>query len=126
MTHQPLIERLQAAEIGSLELSAAMAVACGWELRHDGVRHYWHTPKGANPHAVGKVTTSLDAILYEIERVFPDADLTFERLKPHPWAVVIMKAGWPHFVEATHKSRPLAACIALLRAIEARDMGVGA
>ena len=116
---QSLITEMQAAEHGTPELSEKMAECLGWEEHERGL--YWLNYSGnwVKP----SFTTSLDAILAEIERVFPRAATKHYRLPPMNMFQICKSGGW--FTEDHPTSLPLAACIALLRAIEARDMEVG-
>ena len=109
MTHQPLIERLQAAETGSRDLSEDMMRSLGWA---------W-VPR----HQIIPLTTSLDAILAEIERVFPCGRLGLKIDFAALTYAVFIEGEQPMFASLGHRDRVLAACIALLRALEARDNG---
>lgn len=120
---QSLIDQLQAAEHGTPELSEKMTDLLGW--RWSFAFNVWQVDGVTFGKVAPQFTTDLNAILAEIERVFPDAYKDIGRVGVTlPWSAQIGIAEVLPFIEATHKSAPLAACIALLRAIEARDMGV--
>lgn len=121
-----LIDRLAAAECGNSELSEAMAVACGWLRlnRAEGpFSALWIAPDAGLHSGPPLLTTSLDAILTEIERVFPRCVTKHYRRPPDNMLQICTKGVWS--VERHATSLPLAACMALLQAIKARDKGVG-
>lgn len=140
MTHQPLIEKLEAAESGSRELDVAIWAALHperikvidfWEVYNDEKRTaigFSLPPKrlrnttqklGPYPHAE-PVTTSLDAALALAGRVLPGWRFAMATIAP-PWVQAYPPDSVEDCLDAVAASTlPLALCIAILRAHEAK------
>lgn len=122
-----LIERLEAAEVGSRELDWLIADLFAYP-------EPWPQSALWPPFAAGSrfdksipaYTTSLDAALSLAERVLPGqaramGDMAFDP-PGLPWATIWTTGGDPKF--NAHAATPaLALCIAILKAHEARTLG---
>jgi hypothetical protein len=137
-----LIERLEKAEIGGRELDHDISEAfhphlIGFRLRSgfDGVSVGWAGP-GWSTAWPPTYTTSLDAIVALIGEKLPGWDVVI-RIPSKPTFKHVCELGapdntaasitdpWPFRTSAGASSAPLAACIALLRAIQTEEQRHG-
>ena len=124
-----LIERLEAAEVGSRELDEKIHnLLCASKERTcikglsdaDGGLWMYDFP-GHNPSSALRVTTSLDAALALAERLFPNAEIYIGRHEGQ-WDADCEPVGCDRsarFVDHKGATPALALCIAILRAKEA-------
>ena len=121
-----LISRLEAAEVGSRDLDVLVAMTLEPETAQPSGGWLWYTTTGyvesINPRPS---TTSLDAALALAERVLPDWKWELSWGSDDAWASCAPEFWRPHHgqdasdaggFEVTAKTRPLAICIATLRA----------
>lgn len=124
MEHGELIARLEAASEGSRELDAAILSAIGdqaldrgrfgWEWRPERVGFWRPMPEP---------TTSIDAIVALIERKLPVlADFYIAQHRGSARATIWLD-GKPFDGVKEGRDKPLAACIAFLRALRTQDQG---
>lgn len=126
MTLSPLIEKLKAAEAGSRELDAEIAKALG---QPHGMREEVDVESRTiiEWDCTGRYTTSLDAIVALVEEKLPGHHWSVSRQceypalagRDHRFAAFVGNYGTPKRAEGPTPA--LALCIALLRAMEARN-----
>jgi hypothetical protein len=127
-----LIERLEAAEMGSRRLSDDVLLATGWAERRlpmDSVPYWMHPDHLGVALSVANeaVTTSLDAALALAERVLPGIIWTVCRLpsgnalaKHGPfYATLESDDEWSPTLDQSAPTPALALCIAVLKAKKA-------
>lgn len=118
-----LVERLEAAEVGSraLDLDIAQALSMKlWGRRHPhNNSHQWMTEIDGKSVPVPRYTTSLDAALALAERAHPKAR------RVAVWRDPFMPEGrWDASVDRNSGRSPvpaLALCIAILRALKLNE-----
>lgn len=112
-----LIEKLEGAEVGSVELDALIYshLNCTLIPRRADYRPRRRWPNGSVTHQ-RKVTTSLDAALALAERVLPGWRFAFSTMTP-PWAQAYPPGSVEDCLDATAASTlPLALCLSVLQA----------
>jgi len=109
-----LIERLEKATEGSLELDKAILLSFGFTWRG---MNYWHHDNSTMWRGPTFFTRSLDAAVALVERVLPGAEWEVSNTGRRPGATVISYERRKR--EGAYASTPaIALCIAILRAAE--------
>lgn len=129
-----LIARLEAVEVGSMELDAAICITLGYVGNNqgysplnvrisDGDDEWLDYELGPVPYTapIPDVSQSLDAALALAERVLPGCRCIAERDHDGSgWACVRVSEGADRFM-ADAKTTALALCISILKALEAKQ-----
>lgn len=120
-----LIERLEKAEAGSRELDALVAVASGLatEINPKNPERVRYIGEHSDFYlAATPVTRSLDAAVALVERLKPGQEWSIGSNQPdigEPWARI--RTAPLRSLEESAATPALALCLALLKALEARD-----